>query len=66
MRASWSRSVPSSDRSSSPFTISCQLLDGGELVLDSKEGKSRRKPLPATYEPGIFRAPLFASGVADC
>lgn len=29
-----------------------QLLDPGEVTEDNKEGKSRRKPLPATYEPG--------------
>ncbi|KAL6310348.1 ATP-dependent DNA ligase [Sparassis latifolia] len=28
-----------------------KLLDNGEVLEDSEKGKSRRKPLPATYEP---------------
>lgn len=38
-----------------------QLLDAGEVAEDvGREGKSRRKPLPATYEPGEARRALGA------
>jgi hypothetical protein len=32
-----------------------QLLDSGEVQEVSGEGNSRKKPLPATYEPGAER-----------
>lgn len=35
-----------------------QLLDSGELEEVNREGNSRRKPLPATYEPGTAEMPL--------
>ena len=40
-----------------------QLLDNGEITEDpdTTKGKPRKKPLPATYEPGWFYKFIVAS-----
>lgn len=40
--------------------MSLQLLDSGEVLEETpdKKEKSRKKPLPATYEPGNISVPL--------
>lgn len=47
-----------------PDTDDLQLLDSGEIVddIDNARSKPRRKPLPATYEPG--EAPFSISNLS--